>query len=72
MNDSLFACLKMPHYDGDEPTEIDLKRIEKFLQEGRFDELSRQHQRWVTRRFLPSLTRFGVYPPPKGSSTHEE
>lgn len=45
MNDSPFANLKMPHYDGDEPAEIDLKRIEKFLQEGRLDELSRDHQR---------------------------
>lgn len=67
MNDSLFACVKMPYYDGAEPTEIDLKRIENFLQEGRFCELSREHQRWVTHRLLPSLTRFGVYPPPKGS-----
>lgn len=72
MNDSPFASFKMPHYDGAEPTEIDLKRIAKMLQEGRFDEISRDQQRWVTRRLLPSLARFGVYPPPEGFDAHEE
>lgn len=66
MSDSVFANCKMPQYDGVEPTEIELKRIQKALQEGRFDSLSRDHQRWVTRRLLPSLTRYGMYPPPQG------
>lgn len=66
MSDSVFASCKMPQYDGVEPTEIELKRIQKTLQEGRFDFLSLDHKRWVTRRLLPSLTLYGMYPPPQG------
>ncbi|HBO4949124.1 TPA: hypothetical protein RJN82_004652 [Pseudomonas aeruginosa] len=59
--------LPMPKYDGAEPTEIELRRIQKMVEEGQFDELSKEHQRWVTHRLLPSLARFGVYPPPSQS-----
>lgn len=67
MSDTIFAGVKMPQYDGPEPSELELKRIEKALQEDRFNELGADQQRWVTRRLLPSLTRFGMYPPPQGT-----
>jgi hypothetical protein len=54
----------MPKYDGPEPTEIDIARIRKLIDEGRFDALPKEQQRWVTRRLMPSLARFGCYPPP--------
>lgn len=62
---SLFANTKMPAYDGVEPSEIELQRISKLLEEGRFNELSRDLQRWATHRLMPSLARYGCYPPPK-------
>lgn len=66
---STIASSPMPHYDGAEPCELDIQRISKCMQEGRFDDLSREHQRWVTHRLMPSLTRFGVYPPPNDATT---
>ncbi|HEJ4833930.1 hypothetical protein AAAC13_01630 [Pseudomonas aeruginosa] len=54
----------MPQYDGVEPSEIELQRIQKYIDDGRFDELSNEQQKWVTRRLMPSLARYGVYPPP--------
>lgn len=64
MDTSFLKGTPMPAYDGPEPSEIELRRIEKLLSNGRFDELSKEHQRWATHRLMPSLTRFGVYPPP--------
>lgn len=66
---SAIAGSPMPKFDGAEPCELDIQRISKCLQDGRFDDLSREHQRWVTHRLMPSLTRFGVYPPPSDAST---
>jgi hypothetical protein len=66
---SAIAGSQMPHYNGAEPCELDIQRINKCMQEGRFDDLSRDHQRWVTHRLMPSLTRFGVYPPPSDAKT---
>ena len=59
-----FQGLPMPKYDGEEPSEIEIQRIRHHLAEGRFDDLSKDLQRWVCHRLMPSLTRFGVYPPP--------
>ena len=61
---NMFEGLPMPHYDGAEPSEIEIERIKKFIEEGRFDELSDGHQYWVVGRLMPSLARYGVYPPP--------
>lgn len=64
MTNNPFEGLPMPPCDVPEPTEMDIQRIKRYMEEDRFDELSADHQRWVCRRLLPSLTRFGVYPPP--------
>jgi len=64
MSDNPFASLPMPSCDVPEPMEIDIQRIKRCMEEGRFEALSADHQRWVCRRLLPSLTRYGVYPPP--------
>ena len=62
-----FAELPMPKYDGPEPSEFEVQRIKKHLEEGRFKELSKTHQDWICCRLMPSLTRYGVYPPPSGA-----
>lgn len=59
-----FGDLPMPKYEGCEPSEFEIQRIKKYLEEGRFIELSKAHQDWICRRLMPSLTRYGVYPPP--------
>lgn len=67
IGDSGMAALQaapMPPYAGPEPDELALMRIQKRVAEGRFDALSRDAQRWVCRRLLPALARFGRYPPP--------
>ncbi|MEI2804379.1 MAG: hypothetical protein V9G18_00035 [Albidovulum sp.] len=67
IGDAGWAALQaapMPGYSGPEPDELALMRIQKRVAEGRFDALSRDEQRWVCRRLLPSLVRFGRYPPP--------
>ena len=46
-------------------------RIQKYIEEGRFDALSRDEQCWGWRRLLPSLMRFGRYPPPDESPADE-
>lgn len=56
----------MPDYDGPEPSEIDVARIRRYVDEDRFDDLPKWQQRWVCRRLMPSLARFGTYPPPTG------
>tara|TARA_R110001592_G_scaffold29089_3_gene105849 strand:+ start:319 stop:522 length:204 start_codon:yes stop_codon:yes gene_type:complete len=67
MDSNPFQGLPMPKYEGPEPTEIELRRIQKMIEAGQFDELSKEHQRWVTRRLMPSLARYGAYPPPSES-----
>ncbi len=64
MSKNPFQNLPMPKFDGEEPSEIEIQRIRKKLEEGRFDDLSKDLQRWVCYRLMPSLTRYGVYPPP--------
>jgi len=59
-----FQGLPMPKYDCEEPSEIEIQRIRHHLAEGRFDDLNKDLQRWVCHRLMPSLTRYGVYPPP--------
>ena len=61
---NMLECLPMPHYEGVEPSEIEIERIRKFIEEGRFDELNDDLQDWVVGRLMPSLVRYGVYPPP--------
>lgn len=60
-----FINAKMQAYEGEEPSEIDIQRIKRYIEKGRFDDLDRTHQRWVTHRLMPSLMRFGCYPPAK-------
>lgn len=55
----------MPPYDGYEPDELSLVRIQRYIEDERFDELPKEAQRWVCRRLMPSLMRFGCYPPPE-------
>jgi len=62
-----FQGLPMPKYEGTEPSEVEIERIKKYMEEDRFDELSDGHQEWVCNRLLPSLVRYGVYPPPSSS-----
>lgn len=64
---ALFELLKkepMPKWDGEEPSEQDIQRIRKFHSEGRFNELPRKDQDWLVKRLIPSITRYGCYPPP--------
>lgn len=61
---NIFEGLPMPHYEGIEPSELEIERIRKYIEESRFDELSDEHQNWVVGRLMPSLTRYGFYPPP--------
>ncbi|MFL1481394.1 hypothetical protein [Pseudomonas grimontii] len=68
LEDMRFQALPMPTYDGPEPSEFELYRISHFLGQGRFCELNSVHQTFVCRRFIPSLTRYGVYPPPAAMS----
>lgn len=64
-----FSDLPMPKYDGAEPSEFEIQRIKKYMEEGRFNELSKPHQDWICCRLMPSLTRYGVYPPPHEKAT---
>ncbi|MGP0171212.1 hypothetical protein ACSVIJ_04940 [Pseudomonas sp. NCHU5208] len=59
----------MPKYDGAEPSEIEIQRIRQYLADGRFDDLGKDLQRWVCHRLMPSLTRYGVYPPPSETAS---
>jgi len=67
LDDSALATLKntpLPAYDGYEPDELAIVRFRKYLEEGRFDDLPQDAQHWVCGRLMPSLVRFGCYPPP--------
>lgn len=54
----------MPAYDGYEPDELAMMRIQRRIEEGRFADLSDDEQKWVCGRLIPSLARYGCYPPP--------
>lgn len=54
----------MPAYSGYEPNELALKRIELRMKQGRFADLPLIEQKWVCCRLIPSLVRYGCYPPP--------
>lgn len=45
-------------HDGIEPSEVDIQRVRKFMEEGRFGELSEDLQNWVCGRLMPSLVRY--------------
>lgn len=55
----------MPKYDGPEPTGPELELIMAKMDKGLFDDLPAHLQDWVTDRLLPSMSRYGVYPPPE-------
>lgn len=70
--DSIFTLLReqpMPVWNGEEPCQLDIQRIRKYWEDGRFTELPKHHQDWVCYRLLPSLIRFKCYPPPDELST---
>ena len=58
----------MPAYSGYEPTELALKRIELRMKQGRFADLPLIEQKWVCGRLIPSLVRYGCYPPPDAAN----
>lgn len=62
----------LPTAAGYEPDALALKRIELRLRQGRFDDLLRVEQEWVCGRLMPSLARYGCYPPPPQPPTLAE
>ena len=54
----------LAEYTGYEPNELALKRIEIRMKQGRFTDLPLIEQKWVCGRLIPSLVRYGCYPPP--------
>ncbi len=58
----------MPAYSGYEPNELALKRIEIRMKQGRFTDLPLIEQKWVCGRLIPSLVRYGCYPPPDAAN----
>ncbi len=62
----------MPVYEGYEPDELAMMRIKRRVEEGRFADLSDAEQQWVCGRLIPSLTRYGCYPPPAVPTAPEE
>ena len=61
----LFINAPLPPYDGPEPDSENLKRLTRLYDEQRLDELTPVEERWMYHRFMPCLTRYGCYPPPK-------
>lgn len=67
IDDTILTALRnapMPVYDGPEPDELSIARIQKYIEEGRFNELPTASKKWVCSRLMPSIVRFGCYPPP--------
>lgn len=62
----------MPAYDGYEPDELAMVRIQRRVEQGRFDDLSKDENKWVFCRLIPALVRYGCYPPPAPPSDREE
>lgn len=61
------ATLPMPSLNGrviKEPSELDAQRIMKFAAQGELHKIPKEHQDWLCYRLMPSLFRYGVYPPP--------
>lgn len=63
----LISQLKMPSLNGrviEEPTEIDAARLMRLGERGELYKAPKKHVDWICYRLLPSLMRYGVYPPP--------
>jgi len=58
----------LAEYTGYEPNELALKRIEIRMKQGRFTDLPLIEQKWVCGRLIPSLVRYGCYPPPDAAN----
>ncbi|ELQ8317568.1 hypothetical protein [Pseudomonas aeruginosa] len=58
----------MPNYQGFEPSPCQVQSIIRELENGAWESLSEQVREWVTGRLMPSMARYGVYPPPSESS----
>lgn len=59
--------LPMPSLNGrviHEPSEIEIQRIMACAREGELRKVSEQHMDWICYRLMPSLVRYGCYPPP--------
>lgn len=62
----------LPPTSGIQPSEHELKQVEHALRTETFDRLSRRLQRWVCHDLMPSLQKFGTYPPPDRRNQHYE
>jgi len=47
-----------------EPSEIDLQRIMSYARDGQLCNVPDQFMDWICYRLMPSLMRYGCYPPP--------
>jgi predicted metal-dependent RNase len=59
--------LPMPSLNGRviaEPSEIEIQGMIKQVKAGELDFIGHKHMDWLCYRLLPSLFRYGVYPPP--------
>ncbi len=59
--------LPMPSLKGRvivEPSEIEIQRMIQLAKTGDLSLLAEKHMDWVCYRLLPSLFRYGAYPPP--------
>lgn len=56
--------LKTTAHDHYEPDDATIAEIIKCIEEERFDELPNESKEWVCHKLMPSLMRFGCYPPP--------
>lgn len=62
---SLLKTLPMPTYNRDYyPSEIEYQMIRKKMESYDVNDLSEEQQHWLFERLMPSLVRFGTYPPP--------
>lgn len=57
----------MPDYQGFEPAPCEVQTIIRELESGIWESLGEQVREWVTGRLMPSMARYGVYPPPSES-----
>lgn len=64
---SKLVGLPMPSLQGRnivEPSEIDMHRMMAYAREGELYKVPKQHVDWICYRLMPSLMRYGCYPPP--------
>ena len=57
----------MPSLNGrkiKEPSELELQRAIRCFKDGRLDEVEKSLQDWMCYRLIPSMIKFGTYPPP--------